>query len=223
MPHWERREMVDKGFKFSFPYQKGLERVRKVLKTDYDPAVLWVWGTMQARAVIEILKACEREFGEKGQRVVYDALKKVGREIVEQMLKDTEFGGMSEAEVMSFFATIVNTIVYASLEKPWFEGEKKLGFDILWCPHQDVYSAFDCRVQRYFVQGILEAFRDKFEENTGKQLKFQVRFETTIPAGADVCRFVMWESEEEENEWEKYTEYLNRRALEMAKRGKREL
>lgn len=211
--HWNRREMAEKGFTFVFPYSEGLKRVRELLNTDYDPAVLWVWGTMQARAVIETLKACEREFGEKGQKVVYEALKKVGREVAEQMISSSKFEGMDEAELLSFFATIVNTIAYASIEKPWVESEERVGFDILWCPHQDVYSAFDCRVQRYFVQGMLEALREKYEKETGKKLKWQVKFETTIPAGADVCRFVIWRSESEDNEWEKYTELLNRKAL----------
>ncbi len=96
-------------FKFEFPYKEGLKKVRDVLETDYDPAVLWVWGTMQARAVIEILKSCERGFGKKEQKVVYDALRKVEREVVEQMISETSFEGYSEAEIMSFFATLVNT------------------------------------------------------------------------------------------------------------------
>jgi len=217
MTHWNRPEMVERGFKFEFPYKEGLKKVREVLETDYDSAALWVWGTMQARAVIEILKSCEREFGEKGQKAVYDALRKVGREVVEQMISETSFKGYSEAEIMSFFATIVNTVAYASIEKPWTESDDRFGFDILWCPHQDIYSAFDCRVQRYFVQGMLEALREKYEAETGKKLNFQLKFETTIPAGAEVCKFVIWKSEGED-EWERYTEYINRRALESAKK-----
>jgi hypothetical protein len=56
------------------------------------------------------------------------------------MFSKTRFEGIDEAELMSFFATIVNTIAYASIEKPWVESEERVGFDILWCPHQDVYS-----------------------------------------------------------------------------------
>ncbi|WP_290624488.1 L-2-amino-thiazoline-4-carboxylic acid hydrolase [Archaeoglobus sp. UBA230] len=219
LAHWNREEMIEKEFIFEFPYKEGLKKVRKLLKTDYDPTVLWVWSTMQARAVIEILKSCEREFGEEGQRVVYEALKRVGREVVEQMISKTKFEGLNEMEAVSFFATLVNTIAYASVEKPWVEGDEVMGFDIIWCPHQDVYSAFDCRVQRYFVQGMLEALREKYEKETGRELTFQVKFEKTIPAGDDVCRFVIWKAEKEDiDEWERYTELLNRRALELARK-----
>lgn len=55
MAHWEnRREESWKDFKFKFPYEKGLRRLREEVlrKTDFDPGVLWIWGTMQAMAVI---------------------------------------------------------------------------------------------------------------------------------------------------------------------------
>ncbi|RPH82713.1 MAG: hypothetical protein EHM75_12840, partial [Desulfobacteraceae bacterium] len=58
MSHWEHRpEAAWKDFKFNQPYEKGLKRLKtEVLdKTDFDPAVLWQWGTMQAMAVIRIL------------------------------------------------------------------------------------------------------------------------------------------------------------------------
>ena len=32
-------------------------------KTDFDPATLWQWGTMQAMALIETLKEVEKTFG----------------------------------------------------------------------------------------------------------------------------------------------------------------
>jgi hypothetical protein len=223
--HWQRRdERKWSKFNFGLPYRRGFERLREVIeKTDYDPTVLWVWGTMQARAVIEVLKACEREFGEKGQKVVYESLRKVGREVAEQILEDVDFSELTdlrEDEIMSFFATVVNRVAYASLEKPWIESSEKLGFDITWCPHQDVYAPFDCRVQRYIVQGMIDVLREKFKRERGHDLKFNIGFESTIPAGGEVCRFVM-EKSDEEDKWEKYTEILNRKALEMAKKNKK--
>jgi len=67
MAHWEHRpEPRWKEFRFNQPYAKGLARLREEVlgKTDFDPATLWQWGTMQAMAVIEILKAAEAELGE---------------------------------------------------------------------------------------------------------------------------------------------------------------
>ena len=62
--------------------------------------------------------------------------------------------GTTPAEFVSFYATVVNRIAYASLEEPRIDAEDQVSFDIVWCPHQDHYQALDCRVQRYFVQGI---------------------------------------------------------------------
>ncbi len=221
MAHYHHREEESwERFTFDFPYAEGLRRLREEVleKTDFDPAVLWVWGTMQARAVIEVLKACEREFGEEGQRVVREALVGVGREVGRQMMGELEPPeGLSEAEMASFFATVVNCIAYASLEEPSIDSEDEVSFHILWCPHQDVYSAFDCRVQRYFVQGMLEAVREK-----GMLEGWQVRFTQTIPAGADTCRFVLWRAPDgERSRWEEYSEELERKALELAKEAER--
>jgi len=218
MTHWDsRKEEAWKDFKFNFPFEKGLKKLREEVleKTDFDPAVLWVWGTMQAMAVIQILKDCEREFGEKGQKVVNEALRKVGLDIGRQMMEGLERPEeISDAEMASFFATVVNCIAYASLEEPSIDSDDEVSFHILWCPHQDYYQAFDCRVQRYFVQGMLDALREK-----GWQQDWQVRFTQTIPAGADTCRFVISRAPDEEKmEWERYSEQLESKALEIAGR-----
>jgi hypothetical protein len=220
MAHWKRRsEDAWRDFRFNQPYAKGVDRLRQEVleKTDYDPAVLWQWGNMQAMAVIGILKDCEREFGERGQQLVKEALRRVGLDIGRQILEGVaKPENMSEAEFASFYATVINRIVYASLEEPTIDSEDEVSFHILWCPHQDYYSAFDCRVQRYLVQGMIEALQEK-EPTAG----WQVRFTQTIPAGAETCRFVLWRaSDDERTQWELYSEQLERKALEIAERRK---
>ncbi len=219
MVHYQRGEPGWKRFRFRWPYPEGLRRLREEIlaREDYDPSVLWIWGTMQARAVVRILEECERELGERGQAVVARALIEVGKEMARQMMEGVEVPeGLSEAELASFCATVINCIAYASLEKPRIDGDDRVSFEILWCPHQDVYSAFDCRVQRYLVQGMLEALRER-----GLLGDWQVRFTSTIPAGAPTCRFELYRaSKESASDWEEYTRFLEKKALEMAeKRG----
>jgi hypothetical protein len=218
MAHWENRpEPRWKEFKFKQPYARGLARLRdEVLgKTDFDPAVLWQWGTMQAMALIEILKECEGTFGEKGQELVFKALRRVGHDIGRQILDGASFpDDLTETEFVSFYATVINRIVYASLEAPRIDGEAQASFDILWCPHQDHYGAFDCRVQRYFVQGMIDAARE-----LDGRFGFDVRFDSTIPAGAPTCHFTMWKpTGEEKAGWEAVTASLNRKAIEKAQK-----
>ena len=89
MAHWEhRKEEGWKRFQFNQPFAKGLRRLKEdvLAKTDFDPATLWQWGTMQAMAVLQILKDCEEKFGEAGQKVVMEALRKIGYETARQML-----------------------------------------------------------------------------------------------------------------------------------------
>jgi hypothetical protein len=217
MAHWQNRpEAAWANFQFNQPYEKGLGRVRELLaNTDFDPATLWQWGTMQAMAIIGILKDAEATFGEAGQKLVYGALHRVGLDIGRQILRGTRLPeGLTGAEFASFYATVINRIAYASLEAPRIDGEAQVSFDILWCPHQDHYQAFDCRVQRYFVQGMIDAARE-FAGEFG----FDVRFDSTIPAGAPTCHFTMWRaSEDERAEWARYTSLLERKAIEHAKK-----
>jgi hypothetical protein len=222
MAHWEKRPEPNwSSFHFKQPYAKGLARLKEevLAKTDFDPATLWQWGTMQAMAIIGILEECEARFGAEGQKLVYEALRKTGYDVGRQILDGASWPeDISEAEFVSFFATVINRIVYASLEDPRIDADDKVTFDILWCPHQDHYKAFDCRVQRYFVQGILDAARD-FAGKFG----FQVRFDSTIPAGADTCHFTLWRgTDEEKAEWERYTAELEQRALVRVRRSREE-
>ncbi len=217
MAHWEHREEEGwKRFRFNQPYARGLERLRtEVLgKTDFDPATLWQWGTMQAMAVIGILKACEKAFGAEGQAVVYEGLRKVGHDIGRQILEGTSRPeGISDVEYVSYYATVVNRIAYASLEDPRIDGDEQASFDICWCPHQDTYEAFDCRVQRHFVQGMIEAFK----EHTGGN-GFDVRFDCTIPAGAETCHFTMWRPPPgEDRAWTEFTKKLDAKALALSR------
>ncbi len=193
MAHWQHRhEPAWSQFEFNQPYAKGLKRLKEdvLAKTDFDPATLWQWGTMQAMAVIEVLKTCERLFGQAGQQAVYESLHRVGLDVGRQILAGTRKPeGMSEAEFLSFYATVINRIAYASLESPKIDSPEQVSFDILWCPHQDHYQAFDCRVQRYFVEGMIDAMRE-----FGREHDFDVRFDSTIPAGAPTCHFTMWKA-----------------------------
>ncbi len=222
MAHWQHRpEPKFKQFKFTQPYEKGLKRLKEevLAKTDFDPAVLWQWGTMQAMALIETLQECEAQFGKEGQQVVYRALRRTGRDVGRQILKDAELPeDCSAAELVSFYATVINRIAYASLEAPKVDSEEQASFDILWCPHQDHYKPFDCRVQRYFVQGMIDAAKELLDD---QDFDFEVRFDSTIPAGASTCHFTMWRADEEDKErWRRYTEQLEEKALEHAQRGR---
>jgi hypothetical protein len=217
MAHWEhRKEAKWKDFEFKQPYAKGLQRLKEevLAKTDFDPATLWQWGTMQAMALIEMLKENERTFGEEGQKAAYRALRRTGYDVGRQILEGTTIPeDMTDAEFTSFFATVINRIAYASLEDPKIDGDGQASFHILWCPHQDHYEAFDCRVQRYFVQGMIDAAQDH-----AKRFGFQVRFDYTIPAGAETCHFTMWQASDEEREqWALLTEKLERKALRVVR------
>lgn len=222
--HWESRgEPGWKGFAFNQPYRKGLDSLRRVMETtDYDPAVLWQWGTMQSLAVIEILKSVERKFGRDGQQVVFESLWRVGYDIGKQITDGTDIPeGMSDAEWISFYATVINRIAYASLETPKIEDGEHVSFNIDWCPHQDVYGAFDCRVQRYFVQGMIDAAKD-FVSARGHDAVWDVAFKTTIPSGGETCYFELYRGDPEKSrKWAEYTKVLEEKALEIARSQKK--
>jgi hypothetical protein len=219
MAHWQHRDEPSwKQFKFNQPYAKGLARLKDevLAKTDFDPATLWQWGTMQAMALVGVLEAAERSFGAEGQRMVGEAVSAVGLDVGRQILAGVELPEtMTEAEFFSFYATVLNRIAYASLEAPRIDDGDKVTFDILWCPHQDHYGAFDCRIQRYFVRGMIDAAREH-----GLGTRWQVKFDTTIPSGATTCHFTMWKaSDAEAAEWTTYSSLLEAKALTRKRTG----
>lgn len=213
---WSRASRKEESFRWvrlGMPYPEAVENFRNATlsREDFDPAVLFVWGTMQAKAVLSILKAAEETFGEAGQELVRKAIQRVGYEAAEGLLQNSEFpDDLDDNELVSYIVTGINCILYASLERPWITSEDRCEFDILWCPHQDTYTAFDCRVQRYFVEGMIEAM-----ERRGKG-RVVPRVEKLIPRGADCCHFVvdLLDKEAGDNPWHEYSDQLARKALE---------
>jgi len=220
--HWHNRpEKNWKKFEFNQPYAKGLKRLKEkvLVKTNFDSSTLWQWGTMQAMALIGILKSAEKKFGSEGQKLVLDSLSDVGYDIGRQVVEGTEIPeDMPAHEWISFFATIINRIVYASLESPSINSENDVDFHIDWCPHQDHYTAMDCRVQRYFVQGMIDAALE-FAKANGRDDIWDVGFKSTIPNGAQTCYFQLEkaQSEADTRRWARYTQVLEKKALKLAR------
>ncbi len=211
-----RTEESWKRTKLGVAYEKAVEKFRKdvLSQPDFDPAVVYQWGTMMSLGVLQILKDVEEKFGAEGQKLVGEAIRKVGRDAARQMLEGAEIPpDISQVELMSFVATYANTILWASLEDPWIVDENECGFDILWCPLQDSYLPFDCRVQRYFVQGII----DHCQEKLGLDV-FNIAFESIIPAGAPTCKFRIWRKQPgEKDNWSAYTRKLEEKGLDKLK------
>lgn len=209
-----RKEPIWNQTKLGEPFKEALNRFRiNVLpRDDFDPTSLLQFGLFMSMAVINILKETEKRLGKEGQEVVIDALIKTGYSMGNQILQDIQLpADISDVELMSFLATIINTQAWTSIEDPRIDNENQCSFDIIWCPLQDVYKAFDCRVQRYLVQGIINSFRDSGVLNN----EFQVEFKTTIPAGANTCLFKITKKKQNESDkWEEYSKILEKKALE---------
>ncbi|MFX0010142.1 MAG: hypothetical protein ACFE9R_07500 [Candidatus Hermodarchaeota archaeon] len=199
--------------KLGEPFHEVLEEFReKVLpRDDFDATSLLQFGLFMAKALINVLTEAEKKLGKKGQQVIIDALIKTGYEIGSQIVHNISIPqNIPDIELMSFLATIINTQAWTSIEAPKIQSDTLCSFDILWCPLQRIYKAFDCRVQRYLVQGIINAFNDS------KILKheYQIDFKSTIPAGAETCYFsIVRKVAGEKDKWEDYSEDLEQKAL----------
>src|SRR5205807_2719470 len=145
----------------------------------------------------------------EGHDVAREALREVGDRISSEMLDGVDApDGLSPSEIASLYASWINEVAYASIEAPRVQGERA-DFDIHYCPHEDVYGAFDCRVQRYFVEGMIAAGRRRFGSSM-----FDVRFTSTIPSGSSVCHFDMFPKDDAPNDaWNDYSARLRERAL----------
>jgi hypothetical protein len=211
-----RKEENWKRIKFREPFKKALDQFREKVqdRNDFDPSSLLQFGLFMSMAVINILKENEARFGNEGQKAVNDALIKTGYEMGREIAENVKIpSDISDIEILSFLATIINTQAWTSIEAPSIDNEDSCSFNILWCPLQDVYSAFDCRVQRYLVQGIITYFKDNVVK-----ADFQIEFKHTIPGGAENCRFVIERKiPGEQDKWETYSRLLERKALKRVK------
>ena len=203
---WEREKV-----QLSRHFARSTSRLREeaLSRKDYDPARLFKWGQMMALAVVRMMEGTEKTFGAKGQEIMNQVLVDLGREIGREVLKNYAIArGTKEIEAISKFVTYVNEEVWASPEIPKVLSDSECVCDVLWCPHQDHYRPFDCRVQRYIVQGLLEAFQEK----TG--IVVDARFTQIIPKGAKTCRFeVRILPQGKGREWTRYSSDLAQRAL----------
>src|SRR5438105_6047939 len=156
---------------------------------------------MMAVGLIEAVKAVEERFGAEGHDVFRAALARTGDRMVSEMTEDAESPpDASPAELTSLMASWINEVCYASIESPNVQDAEHADFDIHYCPHEDVYGAFDCRVQRYFVEGMIAAGRHRL----GKSM-FDVSVSTTIPSGSSVCHFDMFPTEDAaSDQWNEY-------------------
>ena len=211
----ERRQRLP----LRFPFQKAVEsfRSKALSRGDYDPATTFVWGQMMAVAVLRLLEAVEERFGAEGQEVCRDTINEVGRDVFLQMASGVDVPpDVSNIEMASLIASWINEVMYASVEEAFVKSEEEVGFHILYCPHQDVYRPFDCRVQRYFVEGVQQAARELW----GDRGNFDAFFRYSIPQGHDTCLFEMKPREGDADAWRLYSEELQRRALNRIKREK---
>jgi hypothetical protein len=216
---WSKGKREEESYgsvRHGMPYPEAVENFRKAIegRDDFDPAVLLVWGTMQATGVLNILKAAEETFGHAGQKMVRKAINKAGYEAMDGYLQNSSFpDDGDEIEFISYAVTGLNTILYASLEKPWIVSNDRSEFDILWCPHQDRYTAFDCRVQRFFVEGMFQALED---HGKGRATAW---VEKLIPRKAECCHFVVerLKDTKDRNPWHVYSDELGKKALKKLK------
>jgi len=201
-----------------WPFADAVDGYRRkaLANPDYDPAATFVWGQMMAVGLIEALKAVEERFGGEGHDVVRGALARVGDRILAEMTEGVEPPeDATAAETTSLIASWINEVVYASIERPNVSDGGTADFDIHYCPHEDVYGAFDCRVQRYLVEGMIAAGRRAFGEGM-----FDVRFTSTIPSGSNVCHFDMFpKAGGAPDAWDEYSERLRDRALKIVSTG----
>jgi hypothetical protein len=202
----------------NWPFTSAVQgyRTKALANPQYDPASTFVWGQMMAVGLLSMLSAIEERFGGEGHDLVRGALREVGDRIATEMLRDVEIpADLSAAELASLYASWINEVVYASVEAPTVEGETA-AFDIHYCPHEDVYGAFDCRVQRYLVEGMIDAARRHFPPDRA----FDVAFATTIPSGSATCHFDLVGRTEGEDRWNRYSHRLRDRALRIAAKAR---
>lgn len=202
----------------NWPYGKAVEEFRReaLAREDFDPATTFVWGQMMAMGLLAMLKAVEAKYGREGHETCRGALVETAKGMAHEMFEGVEMPeDLRPIEFSSLFASWINEVVYASVESARIDGEKKASFDILYCPHQSLYNGFDCRVQRYLVEGLMIGAREMMPQEVRDRTGFDVAVDSTMPVGSPTCHFRLWEREDGANAasaWDAYSAHLADRA-----------
>lgn len=216
MKNGSRKEPNWKKIKFNEPYEKSTEKFRNEVlnRPDFDPTTLLHFGLFMAKSLLQMMEDVEESYGPEGQKICNEALIKVGRDIGKQMFEGSQIPlDISKIELISFATTWANIVPWSSIEEPHIINDEKCEFDILWCPLEDEYKPFDCRIQRYLVQGILDYAREIGNE-IEPETDFDLEFLSTIPAGGKTCKFRIIKKEPgAPDKWALYSEMLEKRAL----------
>jgi hypothetical protein len=201
------------------PYSKAVEnfKAKCLSRKDYDPAAVFVWGQMQAMALLELIKTIESRYGAEGQGIIRETINRVGKETFLEMAKGIEApSDINDAELYSLILSWMNEVLYASIEDYFVNSPEDGGCQILYCPHQDTYKPFDCRIQRYFAEGIGQAAMEIWPDRK----RFDSYFRQSIPQGCETCLFEFHVSKDKDDAWKKYTDELQDKALERLNKSK---
>lgn len=94
---------------------------------------------MRAAGMLNILKACEKAFGSEGREKKLPAINKAGYEAADVLLDNsTFFKSLDEIDLISYYLTALNLILYPSLVDPWITSPDRCESNIRWCPAQDM-------------------------------------------------------------------------------------
>ena len=203
-----------------WPFKKAVDNFRSqcLSRSDYDPAATFVWGQLMAIALLKVIEGVEERFGAEGQQVCREAVNKVGYDVWKEMANDVEIpDGSSGAELLSLMWSWINEVLYASIEEYFVDKDSEKGGCVIhYCPHQDIYQKFDCRVQRFFVEGMGKAAEEIWPSNG----LWDSYFRYSIPQGNKTClfEFERRKTGNTGNPWSEYTDELLNKALRQQKK-----
>ena len=210
----ERRKKLS----LRWPYEKSAELVRdKALsRPEFDPAVLAVWGQVQANMLLELTKAIEGRFGAAGQEMYRQAFSKVGRDVATQMLDGVELPqDLSAIELVSLFFTWMNEVPRASIEESSIDSPDECSFHIHYCPYEAYFGKFDCRINRYLFEGMLEVAHERLGLDG---CRYDMLFDYSVQQGRASCHFrISRQLPGAPDSWREYSDLLQRNALERAR------
>ncbi len=213
--------------------QKFLKDIKD--DAEFEPISVLKWGQIMATILLNTIKAVEKKFGKKGQRICknvsFDYGMKLGQESSKYLkpLLPEKIDEKNQVETWLKILSWMNRNIYASPDSVKLVNKDEGYFDIIWCPHQDIYSARDCRIQRWvvsgFMAGVISSLQDVLKErysgaDFSNFLNMNVEVTELIPKGAETCHFKVWKRKPGEDQvWEKYSKKLEDR--EMKELGKK--
>lgn len=157
-----------------------------------DPRRYLIAARFFLKMVVRVVLAVEKEFGDRGHEVCYEAMRKIGVEVVERAVEKMGLKGKTDLPSFMEVLKYCDRQFFGIRSEITKKEDRDCMYEISFCPvmhHEDIGKR-DCRMFSWYFRGMQDAMNPDF----------RWELHGTVPSGDEKCIFHMFYPEDRYNE-----------------------